>query len=152
MTLFRILSDIAEIVFFEINKIIIDIAEIFNQVPTLGLICISAIKVFAFINAIISGFNLYALNINLFPLSRILFVNTFLTANRDNPIFEIYYQKARDKALYWTFIEQYILYKGRLIIPITDNLRIRVIEELYIYIVIIYPGKSKIRRLISAKY
>lgn len=86
------------------------------------------------------------------PLSGVLLTDAVLKANREDPTLEAYRQKARDHAPNWSFQQEYILYKNRLVVADGDHLRTRVIDEAHSRLLARHPGKNKTRRVIANAY
>lgn len=86
------------------------------------------------------------------PLSGVLLTDALLKANYNNPALEAYRKKAHEGIPNWTFREEYVLYKHRLIISDTDHLRTRVIDEAHSCIVTAHPGRNKTWRMVANSY
>lgn len=86
------------------------------------------------------------------PLSGVILTESLLDMNRTNTDLEIYRDKARKNELHWTFLRDFVLYKGRLIVSAKNDLRTRIIEDLHTRILTCHPGRNKTRRLLCKKY
>ena len=80
-------------------------------------------------------------------------VDVLLLANRQDPTLEKERSRAYDvEDANWTTLDDLVLYKGRLVVPDTDNLRTRVIEEAHARLTTAHPGRGKTRRLVAQRY
>lgn len=86
------------------------------------------------------------------PLSGVLLTDALLKANLEDPALEAYRQKAREAIPNWTFQQDYVLYKNRLVVSDADHLRTRVIDDAHSRLLAGHPGKNKTRRTIATAY
>lgn len=106
----------------------------------------------AHIDAILSDIHVLSSDRDPPPLSGVLLADALLQANREDNALEVYRKRAHDQVPHWTMLGKYVLYRGRLVVSADNHLRTRVIEELHARITSAHPGKTKTRRMVSAKY
>lgn len=87
------------------------------------------------------------------PLSGMVLTDVVLAANRNDTSLDGYRERARSgEDEDWTMLGDLLLHKQRLVVPDTDNLRTRVIEEAHGRLATAHPGRGKTRKLVSQRY
>jgi hypothetical protein len=79
-------------------------------------------------------------------------VDRVLQANRTDPTLALYRGKAETDDEDWTMQDGLVLFKGRLVVPEDDELKVALTDELHKQPSVAHPGKTKTKGLMKARY
>jgi hypothetical protein len=80
-------------------------------------------------------------------------IDDLLQGNRTAPELEEFREQARNDHKDFALLDSGLLvHRGRLVVPATQYLQTRVIEEIHNRVVTAYPGRNKIKKLIAPRY
>jgi len=87
------------------------------------------------------------------PGSGFQLTDELLAANRAAPELEEWRQRALNGDSDFSLLgDRLLLHSGRLVVPATDQLRTRVIQEAHARLTTAHPGRSKTKKLIASRY
>jgi hypothetical protein len=73
-------------------------------------------------------------------------------ANKTSSELEEYREMARKGSTVWTISNELLLYNGNLEVPDQDDLRARLLDELYRQPLVAHPGIEKLKKLVLVRY